>query len=99
VSSDHPMSLRFMIALVLSVVYLTVPACSAKTNNKRDVSVETAEALSKSAAEGNAPTNDLSNLAEAGNADAQNRLGLLYHDGQGVPVNYERAKHWFRKAA
>jgi TPR repeat protein len=93
------MSLRFMIALVLSVVYLTVPACSAKTNNKRDVSVETAEALSKSAAEGNAPTNDLSNLAEAGNADAQNRLGLLYHDGQGVPVNYERAKHWFRKAA
>jgi TPR repeat protein len=76
-----------------------MPACAAKPYTKRDASVETAEALSKSDEEGNATVNDLSRLAEAGNADAQNRLGLLYHDGQGVPVNYQRAKHWFRKAA
>ena len=98
-SSDLPISLQCIIALVLAVVCLTIPACAAQTYSERDISAEAAEAFSKSDEEGNATANDLRRLADAGNADAQNRLGLLYHDGQGVPVSYQRAKHWFRKAA
>jgi TPR repeat protein len=37
--------------------------------------------------------------AEQGNATAQNRLGLLYNQGQGVPQNPLLAKQWFEKAA
>lgn len=37
--------------------------------------------------------------AEAGNLDAQNRLGVLYSEGRGVPQNYLEAKDWFKKAA
>jgi uncharacterized protein len=38
-------------------------------------------------------------LADAGNANAQFRLGYMYHDGQGVPQDYEAAAAWYRKAA
>lgn len=37
--------------------------------------------------------------AEQGNATAQNRLGLLYNQGQGVPQDRLFAKQWFEKAA
>ena len=38
-------------------------------------------------------------LAEAGDADAQNFLGALYHLGQGVPRDEKTAVEWVRKAA
>jgi uncharacterized protein len=38
-------------------------------------------------------------LADAGNANAQFRLGYMYHDGQGVPQDYEAAAAWYRRAA
>jgi hypothetical protein len=38
-------------------------------------------------------------LAEAGNAEAQASLGLLYRDGKGVLQDYIQALNWFRKAA
>lgn len=37
--------------------------------------------------------------AEQGNAEAQNRLALLYHNGEGVPQDHAEAEKWFRKAA
>lgn len=37
--------------------------------------------------------------AARGNVIAQYNLGLMYHDGDGVPRNYERAFYWYRKAA
>lgn len=37
--------------------------------------------------------------AEAGNASAQNNLGVLYAKGQGVPRDYRQAAEWFRRAA
>jgi TPR repeat protein len=37
--------------------------------------------------------------AEQGNADAQNRLGLMYDEGRGVPQNDSEAVKWYRKAA
>jgi TPR repeat protein len=38
-------------------------------------------------------------LADAGNANAQFRLGVMYHNGQGVPQDYAAAAAWYRKAA
>lgn len=38
-------------------------------------------------------------LAMEGNAEAQDSLGGMYEDGQGVPQNYVQAVAWYRKAA
>ena len=38
-------------------------------------------------------------LAEAENAPAQVKLGLMYTNGEGVPENYAEAVKWYRKAA
>jgi alpha/beta superfamily hydrolase len=38
-------------------------------------------------------------LAEQGNADAQNLLGTMYANGQGVPNDYTQTIRWYRKAA
>ena len=37
--------------------------------------------------------------AEQGHADTQNKLGLMYFHGKGVPKVYEQAYAWFTKAA
>jgi len=37
--------------------------------------------------------------AEAGDAEAQNKLGTMYSDGEGAPQNYLEASKWYRKAA
>ena len=37
--------------------------------------------------------------AEQGYADAQNNLGVMYENGEGVPKNYDEAMKWYRKAA
>lgn len=38
-------------------------------------------------------------LAKTGDAAAQNNLGVIYANGQGVNQNYAEAAKWFRKAA
>ncbi|WP_432379386.1 tetratricopeptide repeat protein [Duganella sp. P38] len=38
-------------------------------------------------------------LAQAGNADAQHLLGLMYYMGRGVSQDYKAALEWHRKAA
>lgn len=45
------------------------------------------------------PPKELVTSAEAGNATAQNRLGLLYNEGRGVAQDFLQAKRWFDKAA
>lgn len=37
-------------------------------------------------------------MAEAGNADAQEELGERYYSGEGVPQDYAEAIKWFKKA-
>jgi TPR repeat protein len=37
--------------------------------------------------------------AEQGAADAQNTLGLMYYNGEGVPQDYEESVRWYRLAA
>lgn len=38
-------------------------------------------------------------LAEQGNAKAQFNLGVMYHNGHGVPQDYTEAMKWYKKAA
>lgn len=42
---------------------------------------------------------DIAPLAEAGDADAQHLLGLMYYMGRGVPRDHAAAFLWHRKAA
>ena len=41
----------------------------------------------------------LTAMAEAGNAAAQNNLGVMYDNGTGVAQDYAAAVSWYRKAA
>jgi hypothetical protein len=59
-------------------------------------------ANSASDKESDALPNDLPSikkLAALGSSKAQGWLGVLYHDGQGVPKDLGKAAKWFRKAA
>ena len=38
-------------------------------------------------------------LAEKGDAEAQNNLGVMYDKGEGVPQDYKEAVKWYRLAA
>jgi len=68
------------------------------------------EAIQRGQSSGQAPTSppidisaeDLLTIqtkAAQGDAEGQNRLGLLYVQGQGVPQDYAKARHWWEKAA
>lgn len=46
-----------------------------------------------------AALNDWLQLAEQGDAAAQNMLGVMYSEGVGVPENDAEAVHWYRLAA
>jgi TPR repeat protein len=43
--------------------------------------------------------NALWRSAELGNPEAQFRVGNMYHEGHGVPLNYTEALRWFHRAA
>ena len=83
------MSLRFIIALVLSIVCLPTPAW-ADTETGMDAynRGDYATALK-----------ELRPLAEQGDANAQFNLGVLYYNGEGVSQDYVQARQWFEKAA
>lgn len=90
-SCDQPISPGFNTALVLSIMCLTSSAC---------VDIKPAVDTSKNnRAEYEATAKELRKSAEEGDASAQNRLGLLYDEGVGVPQDYRQAKEWFEKAA
>ena len=90
-TDDRPISPRFSIALVLSIVCLTSSACA---------DIEPAVDTSKNnRAEYEAAAKALRTSAEAGDASAQFKLGQLYDEGTGVPQNYRQAMEWFEKAA
>ena len=41
----------------------------------------------------------LTKAAEKGNVDAINCLGYMYYKGEGVPLNYEKAREYYEEAA
>jgi TPR repeat protein len=90
-NGDQPRSPGFNIALVLLLWCLISAGCADK---------KPALNTSKNTrAEYEADVKQLHKSAEAGDASAQYRLGLLYEEGAGVPQNYGHAKEWFEKSA
>lgn len=83
------MSLRFTIALLLSLVCLATPALADfETGMDGYERGNYATALS-----------EWRPLAEKGDAQAQLHLGMLYANGDGVPQDYRAAREWYEKAA
>jgi TPR repeat protein len=88
-SDNRPIPLRFFAALALSIVGLAVPAwadfqAGMDAYNRGDFSTALRE---------------WQPLAEKGDASAQFSLGLSYENGDGVPVDYAKARQWYEKAA
>ena len=83
------MSLRFLIAVVLSIVCLAVPAwADYKAGEDAYNRGDFATAL-----------REWRPLAEQGDPIAQFRLGSLYENGDGVPRDFAKARQWYEKAA
>jgi hypothetical protein len=58
------------------------------------------QGLYQAAAKGSTEAREtLLRMANAGNARAQNAVGNLYNNGQGVETNHELANTWYRKSA
>ena len=65
------------------------------------VQAQTLEQLDAAAQRGDYHTafTGFKKLAEQGNTSAQNNLGFMYYNGQGVPKDEQQAVAWYRKAA
>jgi len=90
VSSNRPMFLRFTIAFMLSIVSLATPAWA------------DFQAGMDAYAHGDCATamREWRPLAEQGDATAQyNLVGVLYHNGHGMPQDYGLARHWWEQDA
>ena len=84
-----PFSLRFPIALVLSIVCLAAPTwADFQAGSEAYKHGDYATAL-----------REWRPLAEQGDAIAQFNLGYLYANGQGVPRDFVQARYWYEKAA
>ena len=83
------MSLRFPIAVVLSIICLAVPTwADYKAGEDAYNRGDFATAL-----------REWRPLAEQGDARAQYKLGVLYRKGRGVPQDDVQARQWYEKAA
>jgi len=89
VIDDQLMSLRFPIALVLSIACFTTPAWA---------DFETGMDAYERGNYGTA-LSEWRPLAKKGDAQAQLHLGMLYHQARGVPQDSTTARQWYEKAA
>ena len=82
-------TLELPVALALSIVCLVAPAwadfqAGMEAYNRGDFKIALRE---------------WQPLAEQGDARAQFYFGLLYENGDGVPLGYTKARQWYEKAA
>src|SRR5204863_9668943 len=86
---DRLITLRFPVALVLSIICLAAPArADFKAGENAYHRGDYATAL-----------REWQPLAKQGDAVAQYHLGLLYANGQGVLKDDAQARQWYEKAA
>jgi uncharacterized protein len=85
----QPISYRYGVLLFLPVFCLMSACADGKSATK---------APNEDLVRFEESTRQLRQLAQGGDASAQNELGLLYYEGKGVPQNHKRAKEWFDKA-
>jgi TPR repeat protein len=83
------MSLRFPIAVVLSIICLAAPVWA-----DYEAGVHAFQRADYATA-----LREWQPLAEQGHPDAQYHLGLLYDFRKGVPQDFAMARQWYEKAA
>ena len=84
--------MRNLVIIAGALMSLTLPSSVAAQDFDRGVSAyEAGDYLTA--------LRELRPLAEQGDAVAQNYLGVMYYNGQGVPQNYQLAYMWFSLAA
>lgn len=84
--------------LIVLFILLNVFACVAAQTSESDDNYETAATYYEQGDYKNAFRYFLS-AAKAGNANAQNDVGNMYKDGEGVAQSYTNAFQWYLKAA
>ena len=87
---------RSNIVLVLLTVCLTNSGC---LEVEPAVNTPVGYTSKDDLAEYEAIAKEIRKSAEAGDASAQNRLGVLYNEGKGVPQDHRQAKEWLEMAA
>jgi len=87
------MPCRFIVVVALFVVSGTLSSCAGLDTTDDASNPQTRRAEYEAAAE------NLRKPAEAGNAEAQNKLGILYSESLPPPRGFVQAKRWFEKAA
>jgi TPR repeat protein len=83
-----------LISSLLLIVCLVISAC-AGSNPPIDEAVDSND---RPVYEAKIKMKELRKSAEAGDASAQNELGLLYYEGKAVPQDHRKAREWFDKA-
>ncbi len=76
--------------LFLSVLILVCTGCSDHLKQGEDAYAKKDYATAMK---------ELRPLAEKGDATAQDYIGFMYDNGEGVPVDYKQAAEWYRKSA
>ena len=92
---------RQTLGLLIGIAALVVAiglASIVKKHNKQQILEVATEAVSQSTSLENEIV-ALTKRAEAGDAAAQDQLGIRYFTGDGVPQNSSQAFQWFQKAA
>ena len=85
VAAGYFLARRWYGSVAQATTQAVAPTVSAQNMSGRGIDKDSAEALRK--------------LADAGDADAQWRMGVRYHTGAGVPQDDKQAVQWFLRAA
>ena len=98
-----PMSLQRKIVLLLTGIFCLTAViwlmASWIASLGGPTSVPTSAAADTSETYATTNINDLKRFAEEGDARAQYALGKRYANGDGVPLDYRNARHWYLQAA
>jgi len=85
------------VVILMCFIFVLLFLSQEKTETPRQVQIQYANDLyNQGRYEESLPL--FQQLAEQGNAAAENNLGVMYHNGQGVQQDYQQALLWYRKA-
>ncbi len=81
--------IKTILTLFITIAFLQMTACSKETDPKKAFDSGDFETA----------FNLWAPLAENGDADAQNYLGILYYLGFGIQKDYKKALEWYERSA
>lgn len=85
---------------LIAALLLTIAGCGEKTHsNKTEAAISAVPAVTVKELTPEEKIAETKRKAEAGEASAQYHLGVMYHNGEGVPYDAAKAVEWHQKAA